>query len=227
MGRRRAPACWRRRPRASFRARSVTVASSRASARRDALEFIEMLLSIDRLLRRRAEPESRAAELDTLRARFRAQPSAREAGSAAVESAKRLRDLRVAMSASFENVEACGSCAKGRPEPNGHWVGGSCCGSRTLDLFTPHEVAALKLAGVRFEDLHAPRGDHAGCAFRGESGCSLDAAQRPSVCVRYLCLELRAEVKAKPEWRRISELGAALRDEASRFEARQSRSPGP
>jgi hypothetical protein len=42
---------------------------------------------------------------------------------------------------------------------------------------------------------------------------------RPSLCVRYVCLELRAELVEKPEWRRISMLGAALRDEAARFES--------
>lgn len=177
-----------------------------------------MLLPLERLLRR-ASPRSRADELESLRARFRAQPTAREAGREAVLCAKRLRELRVEMSAAFANVEACRGCGKGRPEPNGHWHGGSCCGSRTLDLFSPSEVAALKLAGVSAGDLRPPRGDHAGCAFRGETGCSLPPEQRPSVCVRYVCLELRAELLERPEWRRISQLGAALRDEAARFEA--------
>lgn len=179
-----------------------------------------MLLSLERLLRRRrTEPRSRADELDTLRARFRAQPGAREAGAEAVESALRLRRLRVAMSAALANVEACSGCAKGRPEPNGHWPGGSCCGARTLELFSPGEVAALKLAGVSAADLRPPQGDHAGCAFRGATGCSLPPDHRPSICVRYVCLELRAELRDQPGWRLISELGAALRDEATRFEA--------
>jgi hypothetical protein len=72
---------------------------------------------------------------------------------------------------------------------------------------------------VNAADLEPPHGDHAGCAFRGERGCSLPPEHRPSVCVRYVCLELREELREKPEWRRISELGAALRDEASRFES--------
>lgn len=76
----------------------------------------------------------------------------------------------------------------------------------------------MKLAGVSHSDLEPPRGDHAGCAFRGEAGCTLAPANRPNICVRYVCLELRAEVREKPEWRRISELGAALRDEFARFE---------
>jgi len=135
------------------------------------------------------------------------------------ESAERLRELRIAMSAAFENVDACSACAKGRPEPNGHWPGGACCGSRTLDLFTAAEVASLALAGISHRDLVPPTGDHAGCAFRAEKGCVLSAEQRPNICVRYMCLELRAEVRDKPEWKRISELGAALRDEFARFEA--------
>lgn len=177
------------------------------------------LLPLERLLRRRAiEPRSRKDELVTLRARFRAQPSARQAGPEAVASAARLRELRGAMSAAFADVEACSGCAKGRPEPHGHWRGGACCGARTLDLFSRTEVASLALAGISAGDLEPPRGDHAGCAFRGEAGCSLAPEERPNVCVRYVCLELRAEVRDKPEWRRISELGAALRDEFSRFE---------
>jgi hypothetical protein len=177
------------------------------------------LLPLERLLRRSPEPRSRAEELAKLRARFRAQPNAREAGPLAVESAARLRELRVAMSDAFTNVEACRSCAKGRPEPNGHWAGGSCCGSRTLDLFTQDEVASLKLAGISFSDLEPPKGEHAGCVFRAETGCTLGPEQRPNICVRYVCLELRAEVREKPEWERISRLGAALRDEFARFEA--------
>lgn len=181
------------------------------------------LLPLERLLRRRSvEPRSRADELATLRARFRAQPSAREAGRAAIESAEKLRELRVEMSAAFADVEACRACAKGRPEPNGHWPGGSCCGSRTLDLFTQSEVASLKLAGISFSDLVPPTGDHAGCAFRAETGCTLAPEQRPNICVRYVCLELRAEVREKPEWTRISRLGAELRDEFARFEELRS-----
>ena len=44
--------------------------------------------------------------------------------------------------------------------------------------------------------------------------------QRPNICVRYVCLELREELIEKPEWRAISKLGAELRDEFARFEAR-------
>jgi hypothetical protein len=177
-----------------------------------------MLLGLDRALRRRVEPASREAELVTLRARFRAQPSAREAGPEAVASARRLQALRVEMAAAFEDVSACRSCARGRPAPNGHWPGGSCCGGQTLEIFSPDEVASLKLAGVSASDLEPPRGDHAGCAFRAESGCSLPPERRPSLCVRYVCLELRAELLGTAsKWQRISKLGAALRDESARF----------
>ena len=125
------------------------------------------------------------------------------------------------MAASFSDVSACGSCAKGRAEPNGHWSGGACCGARTLDLFTPVEVASLKLAGISASDLAraAPRGDHAGCAFRAERGCTLTPDQRPNICVRYICLELRSELMDTPEWKRVSTLGAALRDELARLES--------
>lgn len=175
-----------------------------------------VLLPIERLFRKRS---SRDGELATLRARFTAQPSTREAGEHAVASAARLKELRVRMSRAFANVDACSSCGKKRPEPHGHWAGGACCGSRTLDLFSKNEVASLKLAGIRARDLEAPKGDHAGCAFRGERGCSLSAEQRPNICVRYICLELRAELIEKPEWREISKVGAELRDEFARFES--------
>ena len=177
-----------------------------------------MFLPLERLLSRSARPQTREDELQTLRARFRAQPGPREAGPSAVESARRLRTLRVETSAAFNGVEACGSCAKGRPEPNGHWRGGHCCGGRTLDLFTPTEVAALKLAGVRAKDLRAPAGDHAGCAFRDEQGCALPPEHRPNICVRFVCLELRAELREGESWRKVSVLAAALRDESARFE---------
>ena len=175
-----------------------------------------MLLPIERLFRKRT---GRDDELATLRARFASQPSAREAGAEAVSSAARLEELRVEMSRAFLRVDACSSCGRKRPEPHGHWAGGACCGSRTLDLFTKHEVASLKLAGVRARALEPPKGDHAGCAFRGEHGCSLSPEQRPNICVRYICLELRAELIDQPEWRAISKLGAELRDEFARFEA--------
>jgi len=123
------------------------------------------------------------------------------------------------MSAAFAGVDACHACGRKRPEPHGHWAGGACCGSRTLDLFTPTEVASLRLAGVAARDLEPPQGDHAGCAFRGATGCSLPPEQRPNICVRYICLELRAELLEKPEWKRVSQLGAALRDEFTRFES--------
>jgi hypothetical protein len=174
-----------------------------------------VLLPIERLFRKRS---SRDDELATLRARFSAQPSAREAGALAVASAARLAELRALMSRAFANVDACGSCGKKRPEPHGHWAGGACCGSRTLDLFSKSEVASLKLAGIRARDLEPPHGDHAGCAFRGERGCVLSSEQRPNICVRYICLELRNELLEKPEWRPISKLGAELRDEFARFE---------
>jgi hypothetical protein len=175
-----------------------------------------VLLPIERLFRKR---DSRDEELATLRARFTAQPSAREAGEHAAASAARLKELRVRMSRAFAKVDACSSCGKKRPEPHGHWAGGACCGSRTLDLFSKSEVASLKLAGIRARDLEAPKGDHAGCAFRGEHGCSLSPEQRPNICVRYICLELREELIEKPEWRAISKVGAELRDEFARFES--------
>jgi hypothetical protein len=176
-----------------------------------------MVISVRQLVDRLRHPRSRAADLAALRARFAAQPSRWEASEAAIASARRLRELRAELARAFGALEACSGCARGRPEPHGHWDGGHCCGTETLNVFTADEVAALKLGGGRVG--RPPSGDHAGCAFRGERGCSLEPADRPSICVRYVCLELRAELRERPEWKRVSELCAELRDEQARFAA--------
>src|SRR5450755_4814588 len=80
-----------------------TATEDAMAARNPSTRMSAFLLPLERLLRRSSEPRSRADELVTLRARFRAQPSARAAGDEAVESATRLRALRVEMSAAFEN----------------------------------------------------------------------------------------------------------------------------
>jgi hypothetical protein len=170
-----------------------------------------VLISVRHLVDRARHPRSRADELAKLRARFAAQPARREADPRRVALADELRELREQMASAFSDVEACHGCARGHPEPAGRWDGGHCCGGGTFRVFTQEEVAALKLAGTRPGDLTPPKGDHAGCAFRGATGCSLAPAHRPSICVRYVCMELRAELKSQPRWRRIAELGQRLR----------------
>jgi len=171
-----------------------------------------VLISPRMLLDRIRHPRSRADDLAALRARFRATPSRLSASESQRAMATRLRELRVLLSEAFASVEACHGCAKGHPLPSGRWDGGHCCGGKTLDIWSPEEVFALKLAGVSATSLAPPAGDHAGCAFRGPTGCSLTAADRPSICVRYVCFELRAELKETPEWKRISALAREIRE---------------
>ena len=131
-----------------------------------------------------------------------------------------MRRLRRSLAAELErpDVHACRGCARGHPQPEGRWPGGHCCGGNTLEIFSATEVAALKLAGTAPGDWQPPIGDHAGCAFRGRDGCSLAPEHRPTICLRYICLELRAELKSRGQ-ARVFELAAALRDAHDRFAA--------
>ena len=107
-----------------------------------------------------------------------------------------LKSLLVCLvcSAGLQAVTSCGSCAKGQPWPTGHHAGGACCSGKTEILFDEHELAALVHAGTRVADLTPPREDHAGCAFRGSHGCTLETAHRPARCVHYVCDLLRREL---------------------------------
>jgi hypothetical protein len=174
-----------------------------------------VLISPRQLLDRLRHPRSRADELSALRARFRAQPSRREASPERVAAAERLRALRIEMARATEAAApaSCSTCAKGHPLPHGHWSGGHCCGGRTLDVWTAAECASLKLAGTDASSLEPPPGDHAGCTFRGERGCSLAPEDRPSICLRYVCLDLRAELKRTGVWPEIARIAKAIETE--------------
>src|SRR5690606_17290399 len=103
------------------------------------------------------------------------------------------------------------------PLPAGRWDGGHCCGGRTLDIFSAPEVAALQIGGTRIAALRPPAGDHAGCAFRGPTGCSLAPVDRPSICLRYVCPELHLELRDHPDRAHLSALTRAMDDERRRF----------
>lgn len=156
-----------------------------------------MLISVERLLIRIKHPASRAGELNALRARLR--DAIRTSVNAAGDEralAMRVLSQKQAVSGKLDTVASCRSCATGLPAPQGSYEGGACCGGVTADLFDDHEVAALALSGTRASDLTPPeRNDlHAGCAFRGPVGCTLDVAHRPGRCVLYLCELLRREL---------------------------------
>jgi hypothetical protein len=161
-------------------------------------------------------PRSRTAEIDEVRRRVAR--AAKAGGSAeAAALAAELRALRPQVLAAFDGVRACSGCARGRPEPHGHWRGGFCCGGRTDGVFDDHEVAALALGGTRPRDLRGPAGDHAGCAFRGPEGCSLEASDRPNLCVRFVCRELESELRESGDWERVRALTRRLEQTYARF----------
>jgi choline dehydrogenase-like flavoprotein len=154
--------------------------------------------------------------VDAVRARLK-QATRAPASDDAVALAKELRALRAEVLAAFDGAHACTGCGKGRSLPHGRWDGGFCCGGRTDGVFDDDEVAALALAGTRPSHLRPPSGDHAGCAFRGPTGCSLDAVDRPNLCVRFVCRELEAELREDEAWQRIRTLTRTLETTFARF----------
>jgi hypothetical protein len=175
-----------------------------------------VLVPVRDLVRRLRSPRSRTLEIHAVRERVRAAAAA-GASEEAVRLARELRELRPLVSEAFAGVRACAGCGRGRPEPHGHWHGGFCCGGATDGVFDDDEVAALALGGTRPRDLGGPAGDHAGCAFRGPQGCSLDPGDRPNVCVRFACRELEGELRGDGEWRRVRALTRRLETTFARF----------
>lgn len=174
------------------------------------------MIAIERLLVRVRQVPSRADELITLRGRFR-----REAATVAGEEERLLADsiraLKIEISAALGEVEACRTCATGKRAPRGTYAGGDCCAGVTADLFDDTEVAVLALAGTRPRHLTPPREDHAGCAFRGPIGCTLDAADRPVRCVHYTCMVLRRELRADGQLAALDVQLAELQRRMARF----------
>lgn len=161
---------------------------------------------LDRHLRLRQQPQTRVDEIVELRRRLRAAPL--EVPAAEAELAQRMRELRLRLSALVGEVQACRTCAIGHPPPHGHFQGGHCCGLRTEDAFNDDELAALKLAGTTPADLRPPMpSDHAGCSFRGPTGCSLQVPDRPNLCLRYLCPDLTREL-ARRDPQNLAEIDA-------------------
>ncbi len=153
-----------------------------------------MLIRAHHLLDRLRQPRSRADEVLAVRRRLVAQPPPGRATDDQVRLARELRRLREELTRLLDGATSCSGCARGHSLPHGRWSGGQCCGGRTEEIFTDHELAALRLSGTTPSRLAPPRSDHAGCAFRGPLGCSLDVADRPNLCVRYICRELEGEL---------------------------------
>jgi hypothetical protein len=176
-----------------------------------------MLIAAQHLIDRLRQPRSRADEVHAVRRRLVAQaaPGARVSDEE-LRLARELLRLRAELTQALGDVTSCAGCARGHSLPHGRWSGGQCCGGRTEDIFTDDELAALRLSGTTPARLAPPRSDHAGCAFRGPQGCSLDVADRPNLCVRYVCRELEAELASRGV---LPEVKKAARDLGRTFDA--------
>jgi hypothetical protein len=193
----------------------TSVSVKRSAMARAAVEFPPRG---DRASRLR-HPRSRADDLALLRRRLVAAPGAGDAPPAETEAALELRRLRVELSEALGTVSSCTRCAHRHPLPAGRWSGGHCCSGPTTGVFTDDEVAALRLSGTTPRSLTPPISDHAGCVFRGPTGCSIAPADRPNICVRYLCHDLTAELRERGDLARIRALAADIKRTFDRFVA--------
>jgi hypothetical protein len=176
-----------------------------------------MLIAARYLVDRLRQPQSRADEVLALRRRLAAESLASQVGADEAAAAIELRQLRQELSRATAGVTSCRSCAVGHPDPHGHFAGGHCCGLRTADVFSDDEVAALRQAGTGPAELRLPQGDHAGCSFRGPTGCSLAAGDRPNLCLRYVCPDLARELAGRGDLVAIEALGAQMEAVYLRF----------
>lgn len=177
-----------------------------------------MLVSVERLLIRLRQPASRADELNALRQRVRDE-LATDVDEQERTLARSVLAKKLAVSAALQDVSSCSSCATGQPWPVGQHDGGACCSGVTADLFDSAELAALVHAGTRLADLTPPPGSdaHAGCAFRGPRGCTLEVTNRPARCVHYVCDSLRRELHRRGQLDMVESMLAELNDEMQRF----------
>lgn len=173
-----------------------------------------MFLAVRYLLDRLCGPRSRADELLALRRRLTEQDACKTAGETEKRLARRLCELREQLAARLGQVEACARCGE---TPTTLWRGGQCCSARTHELFSDPELTALRLTGTKPSDLTHACGEHAGCAFREPTGCSLPVRNRPSVCVGYACRELLVELRRRGDAAVIARLQDELQGVFQRF----------
>lgn len=172
-----------------------------------------MFVSLQHVVDRLRHPRSRADELAALRRKLGAPGATAEERALAEE----IQALKLALAEKTGVMKVCASCAKGCPEPGGHWDGGHCCSGDTAEIFDEHELAALALVGATAGDFTAPRGDHAGCAFRGATGCSLSVARRANLCVVYVCSEASRELHAGGRLDEVEAIAAKLQERYRAF----------
>ncbi|HEX5061966.1 MAG TPA: hypothetical protein VFV99_21505 [Kofleriaceae bacterium] len=177
-----------------------------------------MLIAVERLLLKLRQPASRADELVELRRRLRAE-LASDVDETERALAREVHARKLDVTAELRAVSSCASCATGQPWPVGHYDGGACCSGVTANLFDENELAALVHAGTRTSDLTPPKDAHAGCAFRGSHGCTLEVEHRPARCVHYVCNTLRRELFDRGQLDAVEGKLAALDHAMQRFSA--------
>ncbi|HSD88669.1 MAG TPA: hypothetical protein VLB44_14170 [Kofleriaceae bacterium] len=179
-----------------------------------------MLVSVERLLIRLRQPGSRADELNALRQRVRDE-LVKDIDEEERAFARSVLAKKLAVSDELDAVTSCRSCATGQPWPVGQHDGGACCSGVTADLFDDAELAALVHAGTRLADLTPPPGSdaHAGCAFRGPRGCTLEVTHRPARCIHYVCDSLRRELHRRGQLDTVEAKLADLNREMQQFTA--------
>jgi hypothetical protein len=174
------------------------------------LTFVRYLIDLTRV------PRARARDVRDLRRRLLAQPALGAVSDEEARIALNLCRLREQLSAAFGAPQACGVCA--RPASR-DWAGGDCCTARSERLFTDDELGALRLSGTTPARLQPANADRDGCPFCGKDGCSLAPADRPNVCVRYLCRAVDAELRRRGDRGQIAELQTELQRAFDRFVA--------
>jgi len=178
-----------------------------------------MLALVQHLIRGGRYGRARLTQLARLLARFESQPSPRFAPHRVRAMAEEITRLKLELGAALAGVTSCSGCAKACVAPSGYFPGGRCCGTSALEVFTPGEVRAIKLAGGAAPTAPADDGaEEAGCLFRGSTGCSLDTASRPARCLVYVCLELQQELEAEPHFGEVQSLRKRLQDTLAEFE---------
>ena len=186
-----------------------------------------MLIAVEHLLLKLRQPRSRADELIQLRRRLRDERARRDVADQERALAREVHARKLAVASQLRTVTSCRSCATGHPSPVGHYDGGACCSGVTAELFDDSELAALAHAGTEPGDLTPPSDDHAGCAFRGSRGCTLEVAHRPARCVHYICDTLRHELYDRGQLDSIeaslAELDAAMREYKAAHRERSDR----
>lgn len=166
---------------------------------------------------------SRVRQLKTLRTRWQALDTQETWTKEQRHLGQEMRQLREQIAESLEGVHSCRECGKGCPLPEGQWDGGFCCGGRTEELFPEAELASLCAGGIKSHQPTAPRGPHAGCVFRGATGCTLSPAQRPNLCLTYMCRDLSRELATRPNAKHLLHLCDELTNTFKEFQKTRKR----